>query len=923
MKHWIETRHNQILLLIILLFAALFARLFVLSVLETDKWATAADSLSIKTVTVSAPRGEIYDSRGRLLAGNRVSFVVEFADSSFTAKELNTQALLLMDILEANGDAIEDDLPIVIDTAGRYSYTYQNTIEEWLFENDMSPTYSAQEAFDELRARHGIDPALDVYEAQAELQNTYGVYPPISVRVMKYTQTLNLESFLGRYESSLKKRGYDYTVSAEDCFRMLREVYKIDDTNPGLSAQDARKIILIRDALAAQGYVAYVPITVAKNISDQSVITLGERSTDLPAVNVSVEYVRTYPNGTAAAHILGYLGKISESDKAEYLAKGYTVTDFIGKDGIEKVYEDALRGTDGKRTVQVNVYGELEQVLSETEAKKGESVTLTIDLELQKTAEEALAQALEKIPVGGTFESEYGDYKFSTKYKNATVGAVVALDVKTAEVLAMASNPAFDPNLFATGITQTDWDSLQPENTRDPLAPRPLYNVATRTAVQPGSSFKIVTATAALQAGLSPTRRYRDGGAIQWGERTYGCVLWNLYHTNHGLLNLYEAIGVSCNYYFYDLISNTDWATGRSLGLSDEMGIDLVLDYAEQYGLGQPTGIEIGEASTTLPSAEKKLAATIASLKSVLKRDAKSYFTPETVADSEALADTIDIISGWAKENPTRGAIVSRLADLPVLEDRIEPLADLCKYSYFNMANWTLGDYFNISIGQGENAYTPLQIANMIATVGNNGLRNDVTVVKAVGDTEPERSEPVQVSVDNEKYFRDLITGMERVAQSPSGSGYGLFWNFPAKVAAKTGTAERSGKIQPPDEVEYVKENLAKINRALVWEDVEAEMQRILREEESVSSVSALHTAVINLSNGAVTDDDINKYKDDYDNFSWFVALCPADDPKIAVAALIFNGGTGGYAGTVVREVIGKYLELEQEYAAEGAGTAN
>ena len=919
MKHWLSTRHNQILLLIVILFAALFLRLFVLSVLETDRWANAADSLSIKTVTVSAPRGEIYDRYGRLLAGNDVSFVVEFSDSNYTARELNDQALLLMDLLEENGDAVEDDFPIVLDASGGFAYTYQQAIEEWLVSNGMPASYTAAEAFRELRERYGIAEDLDVYDAQTELQNTYGVYPPISVRVMKFTQTLNLESFLGRYESSLKKRGYDYTVSAEDCFRMLCEIFKVDETEPGLSAASQRKILLIRDALNAQGYVAYVPITVAKNISRRSIIAIEERSTDLPAVEVSVEYVRNYPNGSAASHVLGYLGKISESDKSAYLAKGYTVTDFIGKDGIEKAYEDVLRGTDGTKTVQVNVYGELEQVLSETEAKKGGSVTLTIDLELQKTAEEALSQALEKIRTGGTFESAYGNYAFTTPYKNATVGAVVALDVETAEVLAMASSPSFDPNLFATGISQADWDSLQTENARDPLAPRPLYNVATRTAVQPGSSFKLVTATAALQSGLNPSRRYRDGGKIEWGERTYGCVLWNRYKRNHGLINLYEAIGVSCNYYFYDLISNTDWTTGKSLGLSDEMGIDLVLDYAKQYGLGQPTGIEIGETATTLPSAEKKLASTIATLKSVLRSNAKTYFTEEALADPETLSDTIDIISGWAKENPTRAAIISRLADLPVPEDQVESLADLCKYSYFNMANWTLGDYFNIAIGQGENAYTTLQVANMIATLGNGGVRNGVTVVKEVAGETPERAEPVRVEVAEERYFDDLIIGMERVTKSTSGSGYALFRKFPVTVAAKTGTAERSGKIQPPDEVEYVKENLSKIDRTLVWEDVEREMQRLLREDDSLSTVGAVHTAVLNLSNGRLTDDDINKYKEDYDNFAWFVALCPADYPKIAVATLLFNGGSGTYAGTVTREVVGRYLELQAEYAATDA----
>ena len=911
MKQWLKHRHNQILLLLVVLMVTLGLRLFGLTVLENERWATAAQSISIKNLTVSAPRGEIRDRYGRLLAGNQYSFVVQFSEGNFDDEELNAQALLLLNILEQNNEKIEDNFPIVIAPDGSFYYTYQRSVEEWLASMGMPTTYTAEQAFNELRSRNGIDPNLDVYDAQAELQNTYNIYPPISVRVMKFTETLNLQSFLGRYEYYLEKRDYDYTVSAKDAFAMLREVYKIDKS---LSNADARKIILVRDALSAQGYLSYVPITVAKSISQASIVTIEERNMELPAVDVITEYIRYYPNGNTASHILGYLGKISESEKEDYLAKGYSVTDLVGKDGIEKAYEEVLKGQDGTKSVEVNVYGQLVQVLDETEEKKGETVYLTIDLELQKTMEEALEQSITEIQKGGLFQSEYGNYDFGRAYPNATVGAAVAIEVETGDVLAMASYPDFDPNLFAEGINSADWNSLQAQNTRDPLSPRPLYNVAARTAVQPGSSFKLVTGLAALEAGLNPNARYQDGAYIAVGNRTYGCVLWNLYGGRHGALNLFDAIEVSCNYYFYNLISNKDWYTGRGLGLDDSMGIELVMDYAAQFGFGQATGIEIPETVQPLPSAERKMNSTISSLKSVLRSRAKTYFTERALGDDQVLAETISTIANWAKENPTRGTIIKRLQEMPVKEDQVEAVADLCKYSYFNMAAWTLGDYFNISIGQGENAYTPLQVANMIATIGNEGKRNEVSVVYAVGDEKTEKAEPVQVQVSDPDYFDELTKGMVQVAHNPGGSGYGLFWNFPVTVGAKTGTAERSGKIQPADEAEYIKENLYRINGSLTWEQVEQEMQRLLREESYTSTTSAVRQAVINLSNGRVTAETIDQYKKDYDNFAWFVAMAPAEDPKIAVAVLIFNGGTGGYAGPVAREVIGKYLELNTEY---------
>lgn len=333
--------------------------------------------------------------------------------------------------------------------------------------------------------------------------------------------------------------------------------------------------------------------------------------------------------------------------------------------------------------------------------------------------------------------------------------------------------------------------------------------------------------------------------------------------------------------------------------------------------MGRPTGIEIAETVVAVPSEERKMSAMKNYLKNVLIGRAEMYFDRETVEDKERLMEQINTIVGWTEENPSRNTILERLSKLGVREDMIETVGDLCKFSYFNQAAWTLGDELNISIGQGENAYTPLQVANYVATIGNGGIRNRVSLLRGVegqGLIEKEPGTPIDLA--DTGILNDITEGMRRVAHGGRGSARALFANFPVSVAAKTGTAERAGKINPVDEVEYLRTHLKKINPALSWEQVEAEMGRLLKDYPGVytSDNAAARQAVLNLSRGKVTTATIDRFKDDYDNFSWFVAMAPAEDPKIAVAVLLFQGGSGGYAGPVAREVIGKYLELDKIY---------
>ncbi len=904
MKQLLRSRYYQLVIILLVLMAVLAIRLFVLTVIQNEKWVTYATQISEQSIYTAAPRGEILDRYGRIIAGNKQTFTVTFDPSNMENQDINRIALKSLNIMEQHGDIYYDEFPIVI-IGSSFAYTYQQQIENWLKEQGIPTNYNAEQTFAYLRSRFEIDEGLSKYDAQSTMQTVYNFFPPISVKKMDYTYNLDKNSFLEKFK-------LDKNMTAEEAFNALCEKYEID---ANYTVYEKRKILIVRNEIASLGYHKYVPATLATDVSDETIVMLKEMSDDLNGVEVVSDTMRYYPHGNTASHIIGYLGKISERDKAHYVDElGYNSNDMIGQDGIESVYESILKGEDGVKKVQVNAYGEFVQDVSNTEPVKGNDVTLTIDLDLQKTAEDALERELKAIQTSGVFQSIYGNYSYGKAYKNANVGALVAIEVETGDVLAMVSYPDFDPNLFAKGINSEDWLSLQRKNIRDSLAPAPLYNVAARTAVQPGSTFKPVTATAALAAGLNPRTKYYDGGYVQVGNRPYGCLIWNRYHGSHGYIDLPHALEVSCNYYFYDVATGKDYYTGKSLGY--KMDIDKLMTYAKQYGLGEPTGIEISETVTGVPSAEKKMKNTKGQLKNVLAWNAEKYFKPEVCADKTLLNDYINEIVNWTEENPSRSEILERMGKQGVMEDKVESITDLCKYSYFNQAAWTLGDEFNIAIGQGENSYTPLQMANYAATLGNGGKHNTVSIIKSIeGKGHTVKPEPTQVDIteDNLAY---IIDGMKLVANGSKGSLRSVFAGFPVTVAAKTGTAEKSGVIQPPDEVEYIRQHLGSLAGGVSMEQVEAEMTRLMTEEGDrySSRAGAVDQAVINLSGGKVTQGRINQWKPEYDNFAWVICLAPAENPKIAVASLVFQGGTAGYASPAVREVIGKYLQLDKSY---------
>ncbi len=299
----------------------------------------------------------------------------------------------------------------------------------------------------------------------------------------------------------------------------------------------------------------YQPIPLKTDITPDEQAFIEAHRNELPELELLEEQRRLYPRDGFAAHLIGYVGEISEQDLNQPKYAFYEPGDVVGKSGVEQAYDSLLRGVDGSRDLIVNSHGREIGRLGEELAQPGKDLRLTIDLDVQTAAEKAL------------------------EGKN---GAIVALDPHTGEVLAMVSRPIFDPNQFAVRLTQTYWKSIitDPEH--------PLLNKAIQAQVAPGSTFKIIMSVAGLEQGIAQTEHVVCGGGIDLYGHYYHC------DAHHGGVDIDHAIPWSCDVFYYVL--------------AQRLGIDTIARYATAFGLGQKTGIDLPEeASGTMPSSAWKM----------------------------------------------------------------------------------------------------------------------------------------------------------------------------------------------------------------------------------------------------------------------------------------------------------------------------
>jgi penicillin-binding protein 2 len=299
----------------------------------------------------------------------------------------------------------------------------------------------------------------------------------------------------------------------------------------------------------------FQPVAIKKDVSWEELSFIKTYRLDLPGVEIQIEPIRTYPYDTLAAHVLGYVGEINRDELQK--RKGYQMGDWIGKSGVEFTWEEHLRGIDGGRQVEVDAVGKEVRVLKEVPPVAGNNLYLTIDLDLQQYGERLLGKR---------------------------AGVIVAMDPLTGEILAFCSSPSFRPALFAEGVSPQEWERL----VSDPL--HPLQNRGIQGLYPPGSVFKIVTAAAGLEEGvIRPDTPFYCTGIHYLGKRGYQC--WR--GGGHGVVKFYRGMVESCDIYFYNL--------------GERLGVKKLSRYAEGFGLGRPTGIDLpDEKGGLVPTADWK-----------------------------------------------------------------------------------------------------------------------------------------------------------------------------------------------------------------------------------------------------------------------------------------------------------------------------
>ena len=408
------------------------------------------------------------------------------------------------------------------------------------------------------------DSILNIVNLLEKYEVNYNDTFPINTNPFEYTIS---DESLAKWK---KTYNIDENASAEEAFYKFKDKYNIENTD----IKEIRKIIAIRYKITTTGYSSTKALKIAEDIPREAVAEFSESSDKFPGINIVTEPVREYTSGTLASHILGYASKIS-SEEYEKKKDTYEQNDIIGKSGIEYVFEDYLKGKNGTKQIDMAVDGTITSEYTSKEAVAGDDVVLTIDSNLQKITEQALESNIKKIASGG----------FGKTY-NAKAGSCVVMNVKTGEVLAMASYPDYNPQSFANGISSEEWKSYNENKSY------PLINKAIQSAYEPGSIFKMVTAIAGLESGnISLTEKINDTGVYKKYGAEWKCWYYTDYHRGHGYLNVIGAIQKSCNFFFYET--------------ADRMGIDTLDKYAKYFGLGTKTGVELpSEVSGTLASKE-------------------------------------------------------------------------------------------------------------------------------------------------------------------------------------------------------------------------------------------------------------------------------------------------------------------------------
>jgi penicillin-binding protein 2 len=477
--------------------------------------------------------------------------------------------------------------------------------------------------------------------------------------------------------------------------------------------------------LVAQGVanVPYDDVTIAQNVGKDVQYYLAERQLQYKGVAVVQKYIRQYPHGSIGAQVLGTVGPISCNDKhsvdncetRQRHFRGIAHIDGVGQSGLEWQYNQFLQGTDGQEKVKVNSLGEFEGYTKPTEQTSGDTLQVSINANLQKVGQQALANSMAT--------------------NNGTGGAFVAMNPQNGQVYAMGSAPTYNPSLFTKPLTQSQYDRYFGPSSGDPLLNRAIQSVGAT-----GSTFKVITATAALESRRwSPYETYDDTGCYHEGP----ICLHNSGGAANGVLDMTQAIKVSDDVFFYNLggILNSDSIKGGPLQY-----------WANKFGIGRSTGIDLPGAATGAMSSPR-------------------YWNYLNQQEKEC-ENATGPYKGHPKHPASQGG---------------------CGIG--SGTPWTYGDNVNAAVGQGDDQVSPLQLAVAYAALANGGR----IVTPHVGEDIQSSAGQILQRINpktrrrlhiNPEYLSTILTGLREAASQPGGTSADVMSSFPKPVYGKTGTAQ-------------------------------------------------------------------------------------------------------------------------------------
>lgn len=777
----------------------MFVRLYTMMIGNSETYSNRASSKSTKTITVYGKRGTIYDTNMVPLAYDETSYNVTFyrdpTKSSEEERRNYTQVLIeVIKLIESNGKSTVNDFWLKKDEDG-----------VWRFNSG-----STSEAVERSR------------------------------------------------ENSWRGNFYMKNVPEEDLWDTLLEKYLIPDD---LSEEMTVKVLALWQESRMNAFNS-MPVTIAYNVGFETVSEIESKSMELDGIDIEESSTRVYPQGSAASHIVGYISKISASQLKTYQGQGYPNDAFIGAAGIENSLEDQLTQyieyRQGSREVEINTKGKVVRELNYVAPTDGNSVVLTIDLDLEKVMTEALVDTINTIHdtqvsvmAGSSWQRRNADVleqyeKADREIALAESGAIVAMDPNTGRVLGMVSYPDYDLSMFNGGtVNTTKWNDLLDLND-------PLYNRAISTKDAPGSIFKLCTALAALSEGkLSPTETISDLGAFTKTNSYNPAKCWTSYPENHQNQTIVEAIKNSCNYFFYEI--------------SYRLGVTKLYEWSASLGLTSKTNIELpGEATSFVGNQDmlydpdrsiadqytsKPMLADLAIrelLTDIIKEremDVSDEKLDEIVASLLKIAVSYDSKNEWNK--PIREVLQFDLG-LPVSYIQNRYLGNTI-VTYLQDIFWTPNETIMDGIGQSITQVTPIAVARYVSAICNGGTVYDAQIVDKIiaadGTVVLDKEPVVANQIETDPLYYDLIMeGMEDVtAQEDGGTASKYFADAKYRIAAKTGTSQRTEL--------------------------------------------------------------------DVENNAWLVAYAPLENPQIVVVVYIQNGYAGARSSQAAIDVIEYYLD--------------